>query len=170
MKGETIIRTMRASDIKTICDEELQQGWHPNPKQYEMRLNDMLQGKSIAYIAEIDGQIAGYNNLYFKQYIGPYVSANVPEIVDLGVFERFQRLGIGTALMSAAEEKAKEYCDSVCLGVGMHSGYGAAQRLYVKRGYIPDGTGVWFRGKVCEQYAPCMNDDELILYMKKLLF
>ena len=161
---------MRLSDIKTIYDEELQQGWHPDPRQYEMRLNDMLQGRSVAFIAEFDDQVAGYNNLYFSQNVGPYISTGIPEIVDLGVFERFQRLGIGTALMSAAEEKAKEYCNSVCIGVGLHSGYGAAQRMYIKRGYIPDGTGVWFQGRICEQYAPCMNDDDLVLYMKKELY
>lgn len=41
----------------------------------------------------------------------------------------------------------KEYSSTICLGVGLHYGYGAAQRMYVKRGYIPDGSGVWFNGK-----------------------
>lgn len=27
--------------------------------------------------------------------------------------------------------------------------------MYVKRGYIPDGSGVWYRDKVCEQNAEC---------------
>ena len=55
----------------------------------------------------------------------------------------------------------------VYLGVGMHSGYGSAQRMYVKRGYIPDGTGVWYGDKVCGQYADCCNDDDLVLYLVK---
>jgi len=29
---------------------------------------------------------------------------------------------------------AAETSDTVCLGVGLHSGYGAAQRMYVLRG------------------------------------
>lgn len=41
--------------------------------------------------------------------------------------------------------------------------------MYVKRGYIPDGGGVWYGGKVCEQYAQCRNDDELVLYLSKVL-
>jgi uncharacterized protein YijF (DUF1287 family) len=28
------------------------------------------------------------------------------------------------------------------ISVGLNQGYGPAQRLYVKKGYIPDGTGV----------------------------
>jgi hypothetical protein len=50
---------------------------------------------------------------------------------------------------------------SICLGVGLHNGYGQAQRMYVKRGYIPDGSGVWFNDVNLEQYADCKNDDKL---------
>ena len=57
----------------------------------------------------------------------------------------------------------------VSLGVGLHYGYGSAQRMYVKRGYIPDGTGVWWKGEVLEQYAPCENDDELNIFFTKKL-
>ena len=71
--------------------------------------------------------------------------------------------------MDMAEQIAKEYSDVVYLGVGLHSGYGSAQRMYVKRGYIPDGSGVWYQDKVCEQYAACNNDDDLVLYFSKRL-
>ena len=48
--------------------------------------------------------------------------------------------------MDAAEALASEASDVVCIGVGMYPGYGAAQRLYVKRGYVPDGSGLWVPG------------------------
>ena len=53
----------------------------------------------------------------------------------------------------------------VQLGVGLHSGYGSAQRIYIKRGYIPDGSGVWYNNEPLAQYADCKNDDELVLFM-----
>ena len=37
----------------------------------------------------------------------------------------------------------------------------------MRRGYIPDGTGVWYGDKVCEPYTPCANDDDLVLYLAK---
>jgi hypothetical protein len=55
----------------------------------------------------------------------------------------------------------------VYLAVGVHSGYGPAQRMYVKRGYNFDGSGVWYKGKQLEQYAACVNDDDLLLFMSK---
>lgn len=36
-------------------------------------------------------------------------------------------------------------------------------------GYIPDGSGVWYRDEVCPQYTDCCNDDDLVLYLSKEL-
>ena len=64
---------------------------------------------------------------------------------------------------------SSRYADRVYLGVGLHAGYGSAQRMYVKRGYVPDGTGAWYDGAVCPPYADCRNDDDLVLYLSKSL-
>lgn len=76
--------------------------------------------------------------------------------------------GIGSILMDTAEKIASEYADTVYLGVGLHNGYGSAQRMYVKRGYIPDGSGVWYKDKICTPYDTIYtNDDDLVLYLSK---
>ena len=50
------------------------------------------------------------------------------------------------------------------------SRYGSAQRMYVKRGYVPDGSGAWYRGKPCTPYDTIYtNDDDLVLYLSKKL-
>ena len=71
--------------------------------------------------------------------------------------------------MDVAESIAAKSSDTVCLSVGVHNGYGAAQRMYVKRGYIPDGSGVWYGESVCPQYEDCCNDDDLVLFFSKKL-
>ena len=90
-------------------------------------------------------------------------------ICFFGVLEKYRRRGIGTALMDAAERIAAGYSDTVYLGVGLHGGYGSAQRMYVKRGYMPDGSGAWYGNSVCAEGAPCCNDDDLVLYLSKKL-
>jgi hypothetical protein len=57
----------------------------------------------------------------------------------------------------------------VYLAVGLHKFYGPAQRLYARRGYVPDGSGVWYGDKPCEPYEAYRNDDELNLYLIKNL-
>lgn len=164
-----LIRDMVKSDAQIITDEEIAQGWHAAVDKYEMRLQHQAEGKSISLVAEYQGNVAGYINIYPNSEWGAFAGQGYPEIVDFGVLEKYRRRGIGGKLMDIAEQIASKYADIVYLGVGMHSGYGSAQRMYVKRGYIPDGTGVWYKDKACEPYDGCRNDDDLILYLSKRL-
>ena len=167
--GEILVRNMTPPDAYTISEAEMEQGWNVSPAKYEARLRDHAQGKAIALTAEYRGRVAGYISLYLDARSGLYAGKGYPEIVDFGVLEKYRGRGIGTKLMDVAEEIAAGFGDAVCLGVGLHSGYGSAQRMYVKRGYVPDGSGVWYRDKVCVPYTACCNDDDLVLYMAKSL-
>lgn len=167
---EILIRDMIPGDARAITDEEIKQGWKQTTEKYEMRLAHQAEGRSFAIAAEYKGNIAGYINVYLNAVSGAFANQGIPEIVDFGVLEKYRRKGIGSRLMDVAEGIAAKYSDTVCLGVGLHSGYGAAQRMYVKRGYIPDGTGVWYADSVCPQYENCCNDDDLILYFSKKLY
>lgn len=42
--------------------------------------------------------------------------------------------GVGSAILDRAEELAARRCSMVCLGVGLHSGYGIAQWIDIQRG------------------------------------
>ena len=161
-----VIRDLQQSDAQIIADEELAQGWDSSEK-YKMRLKDQADGKSVALVAEYNGSVAGYINVYPNSEWGAFANRGYPEIVDFGVLVKYRNNGIGSKLMDVAEQIAFSYADVVYLGVGLHSGYGSAQRMYVKRGYIPDGSGVWYKDEICKQNAVCCNDDELVLYLSK---
>ncbi|MDE7351665.1 MAG: GNAT family N-acetyltransferase [Acetatifactor sp.] len=166
---ELLIRDMVQSDAQIITDEEIAQGWSQTIEKYKMRLQHQAEGKAISLVAEYKGNVAGYINVYPDSKWGAFANQGYPEIVDFGVLEKYRKNGIGNKLLDAAEKIASQYSDVVYLGVGLHSGYGSAQRLYIKRGYIPDGTGVWYGEKICPQYADCCNDDDLVLYLLKNL-
>lgn len=165
-----IIRNMESADAQIFTDEFTAQGWHPEIDGYLERLKDQSEGKSVALTAVYEGHQAGYVYVYLCANEGPFKEKNWPIIVDFNVLKKYQRIGIGNKLMDAAEQVASKYSDTVCLGVGLCDSYGAAQRMYVKRGYIPDGSGVWYQGKQCVQYETvCTVDDDLILFMSKKL-
>lgn len=166
---DIVIRNLQESDAQIITDEEIAQGWHVSVEKYETRLKHQDEGKSISLVAEYKGKVAGYINIYPNSTEGAFANKGYAEIVDFGVLIKYRKHGIGSKLMDIAEQIASQYSSVVYLGVGMHSGYGSAQRMYVKRGYIPDGSGVWYGESICEQYAECCNDDDLILYFSKHL-
>ncbi|MCM1329016.1 MAG: bifunctional histidine phosphatase family protein/GNAT family N-acetyltransferase [Ruminococcus sp.] len=168
--GKISLRNLRKTDPEIFAREEVKQGWKDaSPEKLEMRLRDNVAGKAVSIAADYEGEPAGYVSVYPYCMWGALGGRGYSEIVDIAVLEKFRRKGVGTALMDIAEKIAGEYSDTVYLGVGLHSGYGAAQRLYIKRGYVPDGSGVWCGDKVCPPHAECVNDDELNLYFYKKL-
>ena len=168
--GELLIRNLEEADVQVFMEEYAAQGWHPDIAVYQKRLKDEAEGKCVTLAAEYRGRPAGTVYVYLDPHDGPFKGTGLPEIHDFSVLEKYQRKGIGSRLMDAAEQVAAQYADTVCLGVGVCDSYGSAQRMYVKRGYIPDGTGVWYQGKQCRQYETvCTVDDDLIIYLSKKL-
>ena len=167
---DLIIRNMEEADAQIFYDEYTAQGWHPDIATYHMRLKDQAEGRCVALTAVYRGRPAGSVYVYLKPHAGPFTDKGWPEIHDFSVLAKYQRRGIGNRLMDAAEKIAGRFADTVWLGVGVCDSYGSAQRMYIKRGYIPDGSGVWYRDKQCVQYETvCTVDDDLILYLSKKL-
>ena len=162
-----LIRSMEVDDAKIIYDTYLSYGWHPSLETYDNYYKEQEENKRNVFIAEYEGKVSGLCTLVLNPTEGPWAGMGYPEIVDLTVFFHVHNKGIGNKLLDVVEREAAKVADIVYLAVGVHSGYGAAQRKYVKRGYIPDGSGVWYQGKQLEQYAPCCNDDDLLLFMSK---
>lgn len=52
---------------------------------------------------------------------------------------------------------------------GPDGGYGAAQKLYVSRGYVPDGQGITYHYQTVIPGNSYSLDDDLILWFTKQL-
>ena len=167
--GDVIIRTMCEDDPEIIHAQNLSNGWHSKLDTYTGYFRKQGEGTLCVFVAECGGEFAGYTTMRSQAAGGAFANMGIPEISDFNVFAKYRRRGIGTAILAAAEAMAGTLGDTVCLGVGLHKGYGAAQRLYIKRGYVPDGSGVWYEDRRLEEGAQCRNDDGLILYLSKKL-
>ena len=58
---------------------------------------------------------------------------------------------------------------TMCIGVGLYSDYGPAQKLYFQLGFIPDGNGITYRGQPTIPGQSYPLDDDLLLWLVKLL-
>lgn len=162
-----LIRGITLEDAERLETAFLEQGWHKPAEQFYRYYEEQQAGTRQVFVAETEGQPVGYVTLVPQAAAGPFAGQGIPEIVDFNVLKKWQRRGIGSALLDAAESAAFSICNRVSLGVGLHSGYGSAQRMYVKRGYVPDGSGVWYQDRQLSEMAECRNDDDLILHLSK---
>ena len=162
-----IIRDMEYKDCLAFADAFTAQGWNKPIEQFQKYYQQQESGEKKIFVAEVDGQVAGYTTLLDNEDEGPFTDVSI--IRDFNVLIRYQKQGIGSLIMNTVEHHVSTYTDRICLGVGMHHDYGSAQRMYVKRGYIPDGSGVWYDDHNLAIGAACRNDDGLILYLMKIL-
>jgi len=163
------IRSLRKEDPDQISAAFDEIGWNKSTALYEAYLKEQEAGERHVLVAVVGDLIAGYITVKWRADYSPFAEAGVPEIEDLNVLPRYRRCGIGTALMDRAEALVRERSLTVGIGVGMYPDNGNAQRLYVQRGYVPDGRGLTYNGKVLEPMEPTVNDDDLVLYFTKRL-
>ena len=169
MKTTCSIRKTQESDIQELSRGFISQGWPSREEILTRYFKEQESGEREVLVAEVEGALAGYITILSCAKQGPFAEI-YPELSDFNVFEPFQNQGIGNLLLEEAEKQVRLISDKVTLGVGLHSGYGPAQRLYIKRGYIPDGTGVWYQNHQPAMNAVCEDIGELVLYLSKNLF
>ncbi len=163
------IGLLKEDDIQPIAAAFGELGWNKPASQYDRYMTEQEAGKRVVLVATIDGMFAGYVTILWESVYAPFQKLGIPEIVDFNVLPKFRRRGIGTQLMDEAEYRIAKRSSVAGIGVGLTKDYGAAQILYYHRGYIPDGRGISWQGKVCQYGDHITVEDGLTLYFSKLL-
>jgi GNAT superfamily N-acetyltransferase len=163
------IRPLQHNDIKPIAKAFAEIGWPKPASQYERYLSEQESDQRLVLVATIHGDFAGYLTIVWESSYPPFREAGIPEIVDFNVLPKFQRQGIGTQLMDAAEEKIALQSSIAGIGVGLTRDYGAAHMLYIKRGYLPDGQGIISNENFCQYGDKVIIDDALKICFTKQL-
>jgi GNAT superfamily N-acetyltransferase len=163
------IRQLNEHDPVVIAAAFAKMGWNKPETQYRQYLSEQMAGTRTCFVAIVDGQFAGYVTVNWRPSYPGFSELNIPEIQDLNILRQFRRQGIASHLLDHVEAEVARHSNVVGIGVGLHPGYNAAQRLYVRRGYIPDGRGVTYRDRYIDEGSQVMLDDDLILHFTKQL-
>ncbi|MEV5027947.1 GNAT family N-acetyltransferase [Paenibacillus sp. LPE1-1-1.1] len=168
MNNSIEVRQMTGSDVDLVyqifTEHDIKK-----PKDYILKCWEQnVAGERISLLAFYQGQFAGSLHLLAISYYPYFVENGIPEINDFNVIPPSRKLGIGNELMEAIEKIAFEKYGIVGIGVGLYQSYGSAQRLYAKRGYIPDGRGLMYQQQPVTPGAMVCVDDDLNLYFTKV--
>jgi GNAT superfamily N-acetyltransferase len=110
---------------------------------FEKCFEEQKEARRVIFIAENEGHPLGYAQVNWQPIYRPFRRLGIPELQDLNVIPEARRQGLGAKLVAACEQAARDQgCAEMGISVGVHAGFGAAQRLYVRLGYVPDGAGV----------------------------
>jgi GNAT superfamily N-acetyltransferase len=163
------LRHMIAADAAPISRAFVAMGQVRSEWQFFDYVAEREVGIREAWVATWDGALAGMVTLHWNPLYAGIAGRGIPEIQDLMVLPAFRRRGVATRLLDLAEHSAARRATYVAIGVGLHPGYNAAQRLYVLRGYVPDGLGVTYDDRYVEEGELARFDDLLVLHLIKSL-
>jgi GNAT superfamily N-acetyltransferase len=163
------LRELLAADAPMLARAFAVEGTHKPEEQYRHYYEQSTRGERMVLVAEDEAGLAGYATIVWATDYPPFREAGIPEIADFNVFIRCRRRGIGTALLDEAERRIAQRSPVAGIGVGLPPDYGPAHILYVRRGYIPDGRGLWQAGRTLQYGDSAIVNDDLALYFTKPL-
>ena len=163
-KVNPFIWLLQEKDIPEIVTTFQQIGWDKPAFQYECYFMEQLLEARDVYVAFVENKFVGYLTILWTSGYQPFHEEKIPEIADFNVLPKFRRQGIGSALMNLAETEIAKVSPVAGIGVGMTPDYGAAQRMYVLRGYVPDGRGLHYKDHYPIYGEQITVDDDLVLY------
>ena len=164
------IRTATTDDISKLWDMLISMGAARADGYYDSALEHQSKGLKSVFIASLDGQDAAWCMLTWQPKYAFFRKMEIPEIQDLNVLPDFRRRGVANFMIDHCENLARgKGCEYMGIGVGMDASYGAAQQLYVRRGYVPDGNGLTYDRKTLAKgdFKP-VDDDMSLMLIKSL--
>ena len=133
-------------------------------------LADHADGGGASLIALRDHGVIGVVTIRWQSNYPGFRDHGIPLVHQFAVAGPFRRLGVATLLMDAAEDLARGRGIAILgITVGLFDKYGPAQRLYVQRGYVPDGRGACLGQVPLSDGTRVTMDDELIIWLTKEL-
>ncbi|OGO77461.1 MAG: hypothetical protein A2Y23_02130 [Clostridiales bacterium GWB2_37_7] len=134
-----------------------------------MCIRENEEKKRVTFVAFVGNDFAGMVNIIFESDYPYFRSNNIPEINDLLVVPRYRKQGVAKKLIDEVERFASSTYERIGLGVELYKDYGAAQRLYFKNGYIPDGNGLIYNNSEVVPGSNVRVDNDLLIYLYKQL-
>jgi GNAT superfamily N-acetyltransferase len=163
------IKIIERQGIDEAIDEITPLFFSQDRAEVERNFEGHAEGNSSSVIGYQGGEPVGIITIRWECRYPPFKEQNIPLIQNIEIRWDKRGQGIGYELMEHTERYIATRANRAGICVGIFDAYGPAQRLYVKRGYLPDGRGV------CRGHVPLTEgetitiDHDLLLWLVKEL-
>lgn len=161
------IRVVEREGVREAMEEALTAFFSGDPAEAEPVFADHENGRSSTLMGYVDGELVGILTIRWEPKYPPFRAEGIPLIQNIEIRWERRGQGLGGDLMEHAERYAARRASKVGICVGIFDAYGPAQRLYAKRGYIPDGRGVCVGHEPLRQGQKVTVDHDLLLWLTK---
>lgn len=162
------IETLEARDARRALDFYESAGFAYREGDRAVMIESLESGIWTMLMATEGGVDIGACYLNWEPKYGLYRRMRLPEIQDLRVLPGYRKRGVGGGLIRAAEDMARgKGHTGIGISVGLNADFGAAQRLYIGLGYMPDGHGVTYEREPVPAGEKRPIDDDLALMLLK---
>ena len=133
-------------------------------------LADHAEPAGASLLAACGDDVVGYAAILWESAFAGFRNRGIPLVHQIAVAGPFLRWGIATLLMDAVEQLARERgVTTLGITVGLFDEYGPAQRMYARRGYIPDGRGACRGQRPLSEGTQVRLDHDVIIWLTKEL-
>jgi GNAT superfamily N-acetyltransferase len=144
-----------------VCDGEA---------EAQRYLTGHVEPEGLSLIAASGTEAIGYVAVLWESNYAGFRSRGIPLVHQIAVSEPWRRRGVATLLMDAAEQRAADRgITTLGITVGLFDGYGPAQRMYARRGYVPDGRGACHGQHPLSEGTQVRLDHHVIIWLTKEL-
>ena len=124
-------------------------------------------GASTTILGYEGARVVGSVTIRWHAHYPPFRDKRIPLIQHIEIAYHERGRGLGNQLLARAEGEIAQRSPVAGLCVGIFADYGPAQRLYAKRGFIPDGRGVCQGHRPLGEGAAVTIGHDLLLWLTK---
>lgn len=160
-------RVVRPDEITAVKQEVKPVFFSGDEAVIEQHFQDHENGASTTILGYEGERLVGIVTIRWHCRYPPFRDRQIPLIQNIEVRYEDRGRGIGGRLLERAEQEIAQRSPQAGICVGIFDAYGPAQRLYVQRGFVPDGRGL------CRHHTPLKEgemvkvDHDLLLWLIK---
>jgi GNAT superfamily N-acetyltransferase len=135
-----------------------------DPVEIDTNFADHENGASTTILGYEAGRLVGIVTIRWHARYPPFRDKNIPLIQNIEIRYQDRGRGLGGQMLERAEQEIAQRSPLAGICVGLFDEYGPAQRLYARRGFVPDGRGV------CQGHRPLKHGESLVVEHDILLW
>lgn len=165
--GKLTFRVVQPSELAAVKQEVKTAFFSGDEATIEENFQDHANGASTTILGYEAGRLVGIVTIRWHSRYPPFRDRQIPLIQNIEIRYEDRGRGIGDQMMERAEQEIALRSPLAGICVGIFDAYGPAQRLYVKRGFVPDGRGVCNPQTPLQEGQQITVDHDLLLWLVK---